>query len=70
MKPRVLNIPSSGSVALDLARLKAFEASDEMLHAGLCPNGCGTMAEAGSVAECEACGFEWHRAVLRVGADA
>jgi hypothetical protein len=56
-----LAVPASGSPALDRASIEAFEASDEMIQVGLCPNGCGTMEVAADGHSCSACGFAYHR---------
>jgi hypothetical protein len=63
-----VSIPASGSPALDQAKIETFEAHDEMIQAGLCPNGCGPMvqcAERGAdLQSCPACGFRYERTDL------
>lgn len=61
-------IPASGSPALDQARIDSFEAHDDMIQSGLCPNGCGPMEQCAKrgydLQNCPACGFHFERTDL------
>lgn len=59
-----ISIPSSGDPVADQRRLVRFLYDDLAIHAGLCPNGCGPMADDvdpgwARACSCQLCGFEY-----------